>query len=367
MISSIDVIAGGQFGSEAKGHVTKRVIQRNIHESFGGEGSVGAVLPQNIVNVRVAGPNAGHCVLDSDGIKFALRSVPVGAVIEDVQLHIAAGSEIDVDVLAAELANLEVHGHSVGARMTINGQATILGPEHIYREQGMQERMGSTGKGIGAARADRLMRTATLAKDDDRLRALCAEHDIYICDDDFERATVYEKRRVVIEGTQGYGLGLHAGFYPQCTSSNCRPIDFLAMANLDPTFVRPHAYTPWVVLRVFPIRVAGNSGPLKGETSWEDLGLPEEFTTVTKKVRRVGEFDEELAKRAIYAAGPNVKVALTMYDQLNPSAAGLNSGSGYALADGWTKAMDDEVRAYQQRVNWPISLITTSEDTAVWR
>jgi adenylosuccinate synthase len=71
--------------------------------------------------------------------------------------------------------------------------------------------------------------------------------------------------------------------------------------------------------------VAGNSGPLYGETTWQELGLPEEFTTVTKRVRRVGEWDPELAMEALAANGSPSKamrVAITMLDHLFPSVAG---------------------------------------------
>src|SRR5699024_7206253 len=64
---------------------------------------------------------------------------------------------------------------------------------------------------------------------------------------------------VVVEGTQGYWLGLHAGHYPQSTSNNARPIDFLAMAGLNPW---EWDFYPIGVTRTNPIRVAGNSGPL---------------------------------------------------------------------------------------------------------
>ena len=63
--------------------------------------------------------------------------------------------------------------------------------------------------------------------------------------------------------------------------------------------------------------MAGNSGPLKGETSWEELGLEPERTTVTNKVRRVGDWDPELLEEAIRANGgggwnSGVSLAVTM-------------------------------------------------------
>jgi hypothetical protein len=136
---------------------------------------------------------------------------------------------------------------------------------------------------------------------------------------------------VLIEGTQGYLLGLHAGFYPQCTSSDCTATDFLSMAGLSSWMVDPEEFEVWVVFRPFPIRVAGNSGPLHGETTWEDLGLPVELTTVTRKPRRVGRWDSPSARQAMYANGLTVsrpgpvRAALTMTDQAIPGLAGATS------------------------------------------
>jgi adenylosuccinate synthase len=107
------------------------------------------------------------------------------------------------------------------------------------------------------------------------------------------------------------------------------------MAGLDPTLADD--YHVWVVLRRFPIRVAGPSGELRGETSWEELGLPAEKTTVTKKVRRVGEWDPKLARDAVRAnGGPAiVRIAYTMVDQCRPEVANvdghLNDGLPYEV------------------------------------
>jgi adenylosuccinate synthase len=172
--------------------------------------------------------------------------------------------------------------------------------------------------------------------------------------------------KVLIEGTQGYGLGLHTRFYPQTTSSDCRAIDFLAMAGINPWDVHMNSsfglgLRVWVVARVYPIRVAGNSGPLRGEMSWDALGLPEERTTVTQKVRRVGLFDPDLLAEAVRANGgsPVVKVALTMVDQMFPECAGattLSGLSGEAVA--WLRMVEDTARC-------EIGMVGTSPTTVV--
>ena len=316
--STLDVVVGGQYGSESKGRVTLDVIRKRL-----GQGHV-------VFSVRVAGPNAGHVVIDPAGRRWAMRQLPVGFVEPEAVLYIGPGSEIDRDVLVSEIEAVEAAGYSVRDRLYIHPEATYLEPRHIEAEQqsDLTERLGSTAKGIGAARADRIWRTArrvadvpALFEDLGRLR---------------NPAPVWNAPgwAWVIEGTQGYGLGLHAGHYPYCTSSNARAIDFCAMAGVYPWDL-PDLYDSfrvWMVIRPNPIRVAGNSGALAGETDWDALGLEAERTTVTQKIRRVGTFDPLIVNRAIYANGYRVvRLALAMADQVAPALAGATEP--YAVAD----------------------------------
>lgn len=311
-MSILSVVVGGQFGSEAKGAVTARLARQSAASNV------------NVHVVRVAGPNAGHTAYDDRGNKWPLRTVPVGAVVPGATLYIAPGSEIDIRVLHKEVTELEAAGIPVRDRLLIDGQATILTDDHVETEGGadLVGRLGSTGKGIGAARADRIMRKAQIAWD------LAPELSRYGLVGDvstaLQRRLLEGDSHVIVEGTQGYGLGLHAGYYPQCTSSDCRAVDFLAMAGIDQNLA--DSYEVWVVLRRYPIRVAGNSGQLLNETTWEALDLEPEKTTVTQKIRRVGEWDPTLARRAVLAnGGPRVvRVALTMADQAIRGIAGAD-------------------------------------------
>lgn len=316
-MKKLEVVVGGQYGSEAKGHVTTRLLDKR-HE----QNSRFSPDALRLVNVRVAGPNAGHTGYDADGRAWPLRSVPVGATRpQPVTLVIAPGSEIDPDVLIGEVRELTDAGLMDNKALIVSPDATLIEDRHKIDEvsQLLVQRAGSTAKGIGAARADRIMRNAKRVRDDELLMKELRSLKVVI---GTWNPTSIE--HVIIEGTQGYGLGLHGKHYPQCTSSDCRAIDFVAMAGLNPWG------TPvmvWVVARMFPIRVAGNSGYLKDETTWEALGLPEERTTVTKKVRRVGMWDDELIDHAVQANGghPAARVALTMIDQRWPDLAGASS------------------------------------------
>lgn len=318
MSGRLTVVVGGQYGSEGKGAIAGYLC---TPDQFGAG-----------VAVRVAGPNAGHSAVGfKDGKKWALRQIPVAAVTNpDAELLIAAGSEVDPLVLAREVTDLDAAGYNVSSRLQVDPEATIIEPAHQRTEtqNELTERIGSTGKGIGAARSERIWRTARTVSD--WCRTNVHDWDASVSTATVAQRALHNRRNVLIEGTQGYGLGLHAGFYPFCTSSDCRAIDFLAMAGLSPWSASIAAMEVWVVCRAYPIRVAGNSGPLKNETTWEELGLPEERTTVTQKIRRVGQWDGRLVREAIVANGgsmamTNVKMALTMTDQKFPDLAGVTN------------------------------------------
>lgn len=346
MSGKLTCVVGGQYGSESKGRVAGYL---------GRDGGVTAV--------RVAGPNAGHTAYDARGHKWALRQIPVVAVTNPhAHLVIGQGSEIDLDVLADEIKRLDDAGFGVTHRLYIDHTATIVTPEmkeaegHYGGE--LTKRLGSTGKGVGAARSERIWRRAPVAADID---------DLDTCDTVgmLERCLAAGDH-VLIEGTQGYGLGLHAGYYPFCTSSDCRAVDFLAMAGLSPWAPCVGELEVWVVARTFPIRVAGNSGPLYGETTWADLArmsngyIKPEQTTVTQMERRVGMWDAGLARSAVLAnGGPTVHVALAMFDYLYPYLAGATEVA--VLSEGaWSR-----IKAYEADLGARIGLIGTGPDSNI--
>lgn len=348
-MSKVVVVAGAQFGSEAKGHVTDRLVKRAIDGR------------RKVVNVRVGGPNAGHTVYGLGGTKFAFRQLPVGSLLEGVTPVIAAGSEIDIDVLMDELTQRSNYAQAMSLDLQpvlIDPEATVIEWRHKEAEDGLTRRLGSTAKGIGAARADRLMRKAGRIGFDYHNGPI-EEQNAEVVDTFAVVNSDGTDVDVVIEGTQGYGLGLHAGFYPFCTSGDCTTLDFLAQARVLPYNT---SVDPWIVARTFPIRVAGNSGPLHGETTWEELGLPEERTTVTKKVRRVGTWDDELFGKAVAANGGAgiIYTAITMLDQLFPEVAGVTERN--SLTSDARKWLD----GVATRHGVVIDLVTTGPQTAVW-
>lgn len=344
----VEVVVGAQFGSEAKGHIVQRLTERAQ-----ANGEVPLVI-------RVAGPNAGHTGYDPAGEAWALRQVPVAAVTgKDALLYIAPGSEIDLEVLLGEADSLKAHGLIEYYNLFVSAEATMIEYKHKQDEDlnNLTGRLGSTAKGIGAARSERIWRRAKRLIDDEEALHELKGRGIKIVP---AFGLMDQNPHTIIEGTQGFGLGLHSGFYPMCTSSDCRAIDFLAMAGINPWGKEVRVYA---VARMFPIRVAGNSGPLKGETTWEELGLPQEHTTVTKKVRRVGAPDWDLVKAAVAANGgaPTVRVALTMLDQMYPGVRDLHLDN-YALND----ILRHYIRGVELKVQAKVDVVTTGPNTATF-
>lgn len=320
-MGKVFVVVGGCFGSEGKGAIAAHLSAGFSHDVFA---------------VRVGGPNAGHTAWDDRGREWKLRHIPVAAVVNpDAKLAIAAGSEIDPEVLAKETFELDTAGYQVTDRLYVDPTATMIEQAHHTRESGMASNGSSTGKGVGAARADRIMRIArTYAHGREVVSGLLKDH-------------LRFGGTVLIEGTQGYGLGLHAGFYPKTTSADCRAVDFLAQAGLSPWDMCVTDTEVWVVARTRPIRISGDSGPLEGETSWHELGLPEEYTTVTNRVRRVGAWNPGLVRDAIVAnggPGPNVRVALTFVDYEFPQMMGVEDSDQLPPEVGrWLQDREQEI------------------------
>lgn len=349
----VQVVVGGQWGSESKGAIAAYLA------SYEGRGWTDS---KEVMAVRVAGPNAGHTAIDDEGRRWALRQIPAIAVRNlDAKLVIAAGSEIDEEVLHDEVERLDRAGFDVSGRLVVDYNATVV-EDHHKKLEGVIDH-GTTGKGIGAARAARCMREATLygqARENNGALVDGSNTERII------REWLQNGRRVIIEGTQGYGLGSHAGEYPFVTSSDCRAIDFLAMAGVTPWAPWVDRVEPWVVLRTYPIRIAGNSGPMHAELTWEELSrrtnghITPEITTVTRKIRRVGEWDPLLARRAVIAnGGLHVNVALGFLDYVFPELAGA-SDKHQLRNNHWTW-----LNLLEEQIGAPIMLVGTGPASTI--
>lgn len=295
----VDVVVGGQFGSEGKGQI------------------VSFIAREYDLLVRVGGPNAGHKVFGDP--PFTHHQLPSGTRFNtQAKLLIGPGAVINVEKLLKEISACEVDSK----RLVIDRNAMVIEQADILAEANLVRDIGSTGSGTGAATARRIMgrRTGTrLAGDVPELRPYLGDAFLVL-----EQAYL-NGQRVLLEGTQGTGLSIYHGDYPYVTSRDTTAGGCLAEAGIPPNWVR----RVLMVVRTYPIRVespeGGTSGPLN-DIGWAEVsrrsGIPvselrrHERTSTTDRRRRVGEFDWALLHRASLLNGAT-DIALTFADYLN--------------------------------------------------
>jgi adenylosuccinate synthase len=315
----ISVVVGGQFGSEGKGKVALAVAR---------EKNAACV-------VRVGGTNSGHTIIDG-GVARSFRQIPASVFKDGAIAVLPPGALIDVDIFEKEIAELGLGPD----RVMVSPLAGLITAEDREAESrsGLVERIGSTGSGTGAALMRRIGRgEVKLAREEERLRP-------YLQDTaEKMRAMLDQWKRIVIEGSQGFGLSLlHAKEYPNTTSRDTSAAGFVSEAGLSPLDVDEVV----LVLRAHPIRVAGRSGPLAREITWKELsaeaGLPEDYrelTTATRKERRVGRFEVDVVRRAIQANRPT-SIVMNHVDYLDPT---LRTGARTALAQNFLSRVEVEI------------------------
>lgn len=339
----VDVLVGGQYGSEGKGNI------------------VAYLAKEYDVLVRVGGPNAGHTVASSDG-KIVHHQLPSGTRFSDAKILLGPGITLNVKKLLEEIEKSEIGPD----RLFIDPQATIIEQEDIDNEEkGVKGTIASTGSGSGEAKARRIRHRGKngeqirLARDVPELHAFLGETEKLL------EEAYREGKSVLLEGTQGSALSLYHGQYPYVTSRDTNVAGCLAEAGISPSRVRKIL----MVVRTTPIRVAdpdgqsGNtSGGLKHETSFREIseiaGLdPDaveaaEKTSTTKRKRRVGWFEWSQFRHACNLNAPT-DIVLTFVDYLtvdNQKARRFEQ-----LSDDTIKFIEELERIAQA----PVSLINT--------
>lgn len=301
----VDVVVGGQYGSEGKGNIADYLS------------------PEYQVLVRVGGPNAGHKVFEEPE-PFTHISLPCGTRRnERSELLIGPGAVINPETLLKEIRDCEVEP----ARLTIDENAVLISGEDVeWEERKLKSGIGSTAKGVGKAAARRITdryrdeHVCKLAKD---LHSVCPELHQYVGSSAEKLERAYSRGdRILLEGTQGTGLSLFHGTYPSVTSRDTTVAGCLSEAGIAPRRVRRVV----LVCRTYPIRVAGNSGSLSRETSWDVIaersGIPEtellahERGSRSGTLRRVGEFEWTMLRKACHLNAPT-DIALTFADYLS--------------------------------------------------
>ena len=300
---SVWVVIGGQFGSEGKGKIAAAIVRQEKID----------------ICVRCGGPNSGHCVIDDDGNIRALRQIPTGFLRHETRLLIPSGGLIDLEVLKSELDLLKLGPDRVG----VDRHAMVVEQQDRSAELdlGLRARISSTLSGVGSAVSRRVLRgeNVNLAENAAQTAVWLRP---YLSDVSEEvQAGIDRGRKVLVEGTQGFGLSLyHSSFYPKSTSRDTTASGFLSECGISPVQVTEIV----LVMRTYPIRVAGDqAGPLLSETDWKTVEVESksprpiaEYTTVTGKLRRIGSFDIEMVRRAARLNRPT-RLAVNFLDYLS--------------------------------------------------
>jgi adenylosuccinate synthase len=279
-----------------------------------GKGLVAALMGENMpyATNRVtsnAGPNSGHTSFIG-GKKVVLQQLPSFAVAAarhrntPIEVLLNAGAVIDPSILTREISQ---HGTNIIVRVHPN--AAVVTESALRHETGMHERIGSTGKGVGAAIAAKVMREPL---------AVASQHVAALEGAGVQYAIrLGRKAPQFVEVSQGFSLSLNAGgFYPYCTSRDCTVQQALTDAGLHPR----DYHQAIAVYRTFPIRVAGSSGPMysdQQEISWQSIGQKPEITTVTKKIRRLFTWSRQQFKASVAWNRPE-HLFINFMNYLNP-------------------------------------------------
>jgi len=304
----VTAIIGGQFGSEGKGAIVAKIAsQYDIH-------------------VRVGAPNAGHSFYFANKT-WKMQSIPCGWRNYASTLVIGAGAVINLDILRREIEEIAAFDSHITSRLFIDGNAAIIDPilhDEGHTEGEMHKRIGSTGEGVGLCRQARIARNPQHLR---QFRDICRNEPYWA---QFQRDTVsflnseyQEGQSILLEGAQGIGLSLIHGDWPYCTSTDCGAAQLCADSGLSPLILTDVL----AVFRTHPIRVAGNSGKLYNEIDWNILSKLIgkdvcEKTTVTKKIRRVGMWDESLALKCKMLNRPT-QLAVTFVDYIDKDDEGV--------------------------------------------
>jgi len=339
----VQVIVGAQWGDEGKGKIVD-----HLSESV------------DIVARYQGGANAGHTVVIPPGkgrkkeIEFVLHLIPSGIFHRHVTCVIGNGVVIDPRALMDEIEQLKKAGVDITGRLLISHNAHLIMPYHkildAAREQGDQK-IGTTGRGIGPAYIDKYMRTGIRVVDLLDRDLLCSKLRRNIEEKNELMAKVYnlaqldvdqiiseyqdfdkkidpfvtdttlflnqalaKKKIILAEGAQGALLDVDHGTYPFVTSSN--PTSGGACTGLG---IPPTAVTSVLgVVKAYSTRVGNGPFPTEqdnpiGERLRSSGG---EYGATTGRPRRCGWLDIESLKHSIRVNGIQ-KIAVTKLDVLD--------------------------------------------------
>lgn len=321
------IVVGSQWGDEGKGKVI----------------DVFSAQADYVVRYQ-GGANAGHTLV-VNGVKTVLHLVPSGILHPKAICIIAAGVALDVEEVVSEINALKSAELLQNAeQLKISDSATVLLSYHrlidASREKALgNEKIGTTGKGIGPAYEDRASRMAILFGDLFNKDNLKAKLDSSLKEKNFLLEKFYKVepvdsqklfnrlleiaeilapyrckdaslmvhkalksgKKVLFEGAQGTMLDILHGTYPFVTSSSTLSGSACVGSGIGPNAVSKiigitKAYTTRVGSGPFPTELDNAIGEkIRAEGA--------EFGATTGRPRRCGWLDLVALKYAIRVNG----------------------------------------------------------------
>jgi adenylosuccinate synthase len=348
---SVTAVIGAQWGDEGKGKIIDLLAEKaKVVVRFSG------------------GDNAGHTIVNAYG-EFKLHLVPSGIFHASAACVIGNGVVINPAVLLEEIDHLRKHGVDT-SNLHISDRAHLIMPYHILLDKLEEERrgkgaIGTTGKGIGPAFADKTARLGIricdlLDKEQFRARlgsvlefknAVLTKiyntqplplEDIYqqYCQYSerlapFIKDTTYmlnqmlsQNMPILLEGAQGTMLDPDFGTYPYVTSSSP-----LAAGSSLGSGISPKAINHVIgVFKAYTTRVGGGPMPteLKDETGNLIREQAHEYGATTGRPRRCGWLDAVAGRFSVQVNGLT-SIALTRLDVLDIFSA-IKICTGYKVA-----------------------------------
>ena len=303
-----DLIVGIQWGDEGKGKIVDKLAAE-----------------YDMVCRSQGGHNAGHTIW-VDGVKYALHLIPSGVLNKDAINVIGNGVVLSPESIIEEMVQFE----NLEGRLYISDKAHLNLYYHALIDQAKErlkgdKAIGTTGKGIGPAYADKINRTGFRVGEllnPAKLTTSIIEYfeqnraifDIYEIATPVEsellaQLTEFKEKlapfitdttqmvwkaldadkRILLEGAQGTLLDIDHGTYPFVTSSATVSAGACTGLGINPKDIGKVTG----IVKAYCTRV-GN-GPFPTEDSSEDgkrLGEQgHEFGTTTGRARRCGWFD----------------------------------------------------------------------------
>lgn len=334
---AVRVLVGAQWGDEGKGKVVD-YLGRDA----------------KIIARFAGGPNAGHTVV-IEGRKSILHHVPSGILNPEPLCLLGNGVVVDAAILREELRELREGGVETQGRLCISPRAhVILGTHRLLDRVSEEDRgakaIGTTGKGIGPAYGDKVLRRGIRVGDlleHDTLSARVQEEVAEINRvlvsryrrDPIDAGAIEEEAReagrflapfvadtgkllrdavvrgenVLLEGAQGTMLDLDHGTYPFATSSSATAGGACTGTGVGPTAIDE----VWGVAKAYCTRVGNGPFPteLLGAEGDELRRVGAEFGATTGRPRRCGWFDAVAVRYAVEVSGID-SLAITKLDIL---------------------------------------------------